>query len=197
MPRTLPAALLALAAVTSGCLPARPLATTSSPVPALEVEVDESFYDVAGLDPRELNVQLMRRGPRHEGRSWQGRTDFRVAYSYLARSGGDGCRADEPRVSVRLVTTLPRWKDRKDAPAQLGADWDLYLSRLRDHEEGHRRIAIDAGRDLLLDVAVLSAPDCEALRKSALRIAADYQSLVTFEQRGWDERTQYGLVAGN
>ena len=197
MPRTPTAALLALATLTSGCLPGGPGAVTASPVPGLEVSGDESCYEVAGLNARDLNHELSRRGPSHEGRSWQGQTDFRVAYSYSLERGADGCRAAEPRVRVGLVTTLPRWRDRDDAPERLRSDWDLYLSRLEEHEEGHRRIAILAGQELLEDVSALEAPDCEALRRTATEVAESYQKIVALEQKGWDEETAHGLDVGN
>ncbi|MSR35126.1 MAG: DUF922 domain-containing protein [Gemmatimonadetes bacterium] len=108
----------------------------------------------------------------------------------LPRGPAEGERA-------RGVTTLPRWTDRDDAPAALLGDWDLFLRRLRDHEEGHQRIAIGVGADLLQDVAALEAPDCEALERSALAVAASYQASVTLEQQGWDAETRHGLEGGD
>jgi predicted secreted Zn-dependent protease len=193
MPRPLRAAILALALLASGCLPARARVLAASPMPGLEVSVDEAFYGVGGLTVRDLNRDLFRRALNHEGVRWQGLTAFRVTYSYLPESDFGGCRAVAPRVHVKVVTTLPRWLDREDAPAWLRSDWDLYLSRLREHEEGHQRIAIDAGHALLEDVASLQAPDCDALRRTAAAVALAHQANVTTEQRVWDESTAHGL----
>ena len=193
MSRSLGAALLALATLTSGCLPTRARVLAASPMPGLDVSVDEAFYGVGGLTVRDLNRDLLRRALTHEGVRWQGLTAFRVTYSYLPESDLGGCRAAAPRVHVKVVTTLPLWRDREAAPAWLRSDWDLYLSRLREHEEGHQRIAIDAGHALLEDVASLEAPDCDALRRTAAAVARAHQANVTTEQRVWDEATAHGL----
>jgi predicted secreted Zn-dependent protease len=192
MSRSLGAALLALAILTSGCLPARARVLAASPRPGLEVSVDEAFYGVGGLTALDLNRDLLRRALTHEGVRWQGLTAFRVTYSYLPESDLDGCRAGEPRVRVRVVTTLPQWRDRDAAPEALRLDWDRYLSRLREHEEGHQRIAIHAGHALLAEVAALEAPNCDALRRSASAVARAHQANVTSDQRDWDEATAHG-----
>jgi predicted secreted Zn-dependent protease len=196
MSRSLGAALLALATFTSGCLPAPARVLAASPVPGLEVSIDEAFYGVGGLTARDLNRDLFRRALRHEGVRWQGLTHFRVVYSYLPERSSDGCRAARPRVSVQLVTTLPHWTDRDEAPEVLRSDWDVYMSRLREHEEGHQRIAIGAGHALLEDFADLQAADCETLRHSAAAVAQAYQASVTVEQQVWDEETGHGLDGG-
>lgn len=195
MPRYPAAALLALALFACACAPARRLPSGSEP--GLRLSVAEDYYDVAGATARDLNRELSRRGPRHEGAAWQGRTDFRLAYSFVPEDGPDGCRASDARVTVRLVTLLPRWKDRERAPSRLRGDWDLYLARLRDHEEGHRRIAIGAGRDLLAEVTALAADDCAALRVRASAVAEALRFGVADEQRDWDETTQHGLAVGD
>lgn len=191
------AALLALATFSSGCLPSGARVLDSSPVPGLEVSVDESFYGVGGVTAWELNHELFRRGPRRAGVRWQGLTDFRVAYSFLPEADVEGCRAAEPRVRVEVVTRLPRWNDRELAPEPLRSDWDLYLGRLREHEEGHQRIAIDAGQALLSEVSALQAPDCEALRSTAQAVADAHQASITLEQSVWDYETAHGLAGGS
>lgn len=196
MPRSVRAALLALALLTSGCLPARSRPALVAPVPGLQVSIDEAFYGIEGVTAPELNRQLAQRGPLHEGMRWHGLTNFRLVYTYLPFAEANGCRAADPRVSVSVVTTLPEWKDRGAAPEPLRADWDLFLGRLREHEEGHRRIAIVAGEQLLEQVAALRAPDCESLREGARAVADARRASLAREQEGWDLETEHGLGEG-
>jgi predicted secreted Zn-dependent protease len=184
MPRTILAALLALSL--SAC--------ASAPAAAgLRVSIDEAFYHVQGVTAPQLDRELARRGPVHEGARWQGLTDFRMSYSFVPSGGPGGCSVVDPHVSVRVVTTLPRWTDRALAAEGLREDWDLFLSRLREHEQGHQRIAVDAGERLLKAVAELRAPDCAALRKSAVELVAERRESVAREQEGWDAETEHGL----
>ena len=195
MMRPFTAALVALAALTTGCTSGRARVFSASPVTGLDVSIDEAFYVVAGRTPWELNRDLRRGALRHEGERWQGLTRFRVSYSYRAEQDDAACRPGRPRVAVELVTTLPRWDDRAVAPEALRTDWDLFLSRLRAHEAGHHRIAIGVGHALLDEVAALEAPDCAALRRRAAALARSYRASVTEEQKAWDDETAHGLRA--
>ena len=193
MPRTIATALLALGLLTSGCVPVRPAAAHTPGASDLQVSIDEAFYRVDGVTAPELDLELARRGPIHDGTRWQGLTDFRMAYSFLPSAGPNGCRVVEPRVSVRVVTTLPEWRERAFAPAPLRDDWDLYLGRLREHEQGHQRIAVSAGQELLEAVTELRAPDCDTLRRSAAALVAARRESVAREQDEWDVETGHGL----
>jgi predicted secreted Zn-dependent protease len=169
------------------------------PAPAIAVSIDERFYEVSGLTPWDLNRALRLRGPRDtdDERSWFGETDFALRYRYDAVPAGDGCRALGARVEVQLVTTLPEWPDRDAAPPALRADWDLFLSRLREHERGHQRIAMLLGQELLRGVEALHAPDCDTLRAEARRLAMTFESAGLHEHASWDQHTAHGLADGS
>jgi predicted secreted Zn-dependent protease len=197
MQKNLSAALLALATLTSGCLPARPNAAASASSTGLQVSFDQAFYDVAGLTARDLNLELGRRGPDHQGVRWQGETRFQVSYSYLPERVDGACRARKPKVAVRLTTTLPNWTNRSEAPSNLQSDWDVYFARLSSHEEGHRRIAISAGEELLRAVEALHEESCEGLHREIVAVARSYQQIVAVEQQGWDDQTSHGIAVGD
>jgi predicted secreted Zn-dependent protease len=195
--RRSPRAWIVLALCASGCAPVTSGAGRAAPVTGVEVSIDERYYEVEGVTPWDLNRALRTNGPRDDDaeRSWFGATDFALRYRFEPMPWADGCRAGAARVEVELVTTLPVWPDREVAPARLRADWDLFLSRLREHEHGHQRIAMVSGRDLLKGVEALRAPDCDALRVEARRLAQAFQTAADLEHRRWDLETAHGLVA--
>jgi predicted secreted Zn-dependent protease len=192
-------AWLALALCACGCAPVLTGARGERAAePAIEVTIDERFYEVDGTTPWDLNRALRRNGPRDDAdeRSWHGATDFALRYRYEPAASTDGCHAADARVQVELVTTLPEWPDRDSAPAWLREDWDLFLSRLREHERGHQRIAIELGQELLRGVEELRASDCEALRIQARRLAMTFQTEGHLEHESFDRQTGHGLAAG-
>lgn len=190
---------LALVAA-AACAPVRREAPNGAhpSAPPLEVRIDERYYEVEGMTPRELNHALREKGPRADGhrRRWHGLTDFALRYRYEPRPWADGCRAVEARVEVEVVTTLPEWPDREAASPMLREDWDLFLTRLREHEQGHQRIAILLGRDLLREVEALRAADCDALRAQAKRLASAFEQAADLEHRSWDQETDHGVSGG-
>jgi predicted secreted Zn-dependent protease len=194
-----PRAWIALALCSAACAPVTTGTPRPEPASGIEVTIDERFYEVEGVTPWELNLELRRNGPRdhEEERSWFGATDFTLRYRFDPRTEADGCRASAARVEVELVTTLPEWPDREAAPAPLRQDWDLFLSRLREHERGHQRIAILLGQELLRGVEKLHAPDCATLRAEARRLAMEFESAGDHQHRSWDQRTAHGLADGS
>jgi predicted secreted Zn-dependent protease len=191
-------ARIVLALCASGCAPATTGTPRAEPATGIEVSIDERFYEVAGVTPWELNRALRQNGPRDNEteRRWFGATEFTLRYRYDPMPWGEGCRAGVPHVHVELVTTLPEWPDREAAPAPLRRDWDLFLTRLREHEHGHQRIAILMGQELLRAVEALRATDCEALRAQARRLALAFESAGELGHRSWDRETRHGLAAG-
>ena len=190
-------AWIVLALCASGCAPVTSGAGRAEPVTEVEVSIDERYYEVEGVTPWDLNRALRTNGPRDDQaeRTWFGATDFAMRYRYEPMPWAEGCRAGAARVEVELVTTLPEWPDREAAPAMLRADWDLFLSRLREHEQGHQRIAMVMGQELLRGVEALRATDCGTLRTEARRLAMAFESAADLEHRSWDLETAHGLVA--
>lgn len=198
-----------LCALAAGCLPAggaprvrepgpaRPgvvrAAERGGGLPGFELSLGETYYPVEGTSAPVVNRELRRNGPVHRGLRWHGLTDFRLGYSFEPRPWGEGCRAAETRVRLDIVTTLPRWGSRTAAPAELRSDWDLFLGRLREHEDGHRRITVDAGKDLLKGVQRLRAPDCEELKVRVRRLADAFRVRVELEHRSWDAEDDQDL----
>ncbi len=171
-------------------------AAVSPPHTALTVRTEERFYDVHGTSASRINLELASRGPRHGGVHWHALTDFALRWSYVPRRVGGRCAPGRVSLEVDVVTTLPRWDDRPRAEAALVSDWQLYMHRLRAHEDVHRAIAVWGGRELLHSVALLSAPDCRSLGEEAQRLARRVQAEVDGAQSAWDRLTDYGMGAG-
>jgi predicted secreted Zn-dependent protease len=196
------AVLLALA----GCakqVPPAPAAELAGPVgdplaevSGLDLQLDERFYAVSGLTPTTLNGALSRLGPIVRGRKVHAVTEWRVSWSYEPVTRGSRCAIRRPKVSVHVVTTLPRWLDADEAPAQLANDWTLFLERLRHHESEHQDIAMKSGRELLSVLAGLEATDCERLERVAKGAAAVVAASHDAQHQSFDETSDYGLPSG-
>ena len=171
-------------------------AAAPAPDTALTVRTEERFYDVHGTSASRINLELASRGPRHGGVHWHALTDFALRWSYVPRRVGGRCAPGRVSLEVDVVTTLPRWDDRPRAEPALVSDWQLYMLRLRAHEEVHRAIAVWGGRELLHSVALLSAPDCRSLGEEAQRLARRVQAELDGAQSAWDRLTDYGTGAG-
>jgi len=86
-----------------------------------KVTVTTSYYTVDGNSVDELRDQMNRNGLKG---FW--------AYTSWYVSWSAACH-----VSLRIVYTLPRWRSRDVAPAELRTKWDKFLASLITHERGH------------------------------------------------------------
>lgn len=155
--------------------------------------MEERFYAVSGLSAATLNRALVHEGPTVRGRKAQGLTEWQLSWSYVPQELGQGCSSSRPRVDVRIVTTLPRWREFEQATERLSWDWSLFLERLRHHESEHQDIAMKNGRALLSVLEGLEADDCDRLQEVAERAAAGLASRHEELHVRFDGSADYGV----
>jgi predicted secreted Zn-dependent protease len=164
-------------------------------IQGLAVHVEERFYAVSGSSAASLNRSLLREGPTARGRKAHGLTEWRVSWSYVPLQRGPGCSSSRPRVDVRIVTTLPRWLEHREASESLARDWSLFLERLRHHESEHQDIAVKSGGALLSILEGLEADDCNLLQDVAQRAAAGLAQRHDELHARFDGTIDYGVAS--
>jgi predicted secreted Zn-dependent protease len=157
--------------------------------------VEERFYAVSGRNATDLNRALLREGPTARGRKAHGLTEWHLTWSYVPRQLGGGCTSSRPRVDVRIVTTLPRWREFEQATERLSWGWSLFLERLRHHESEHQDIAMKSGRALLSVLEGLEAGDCDRLQEMAERAAAGLATRNEELHVRFDRSADYGVAS--
>jgi predicted secreted Zn-dependent protease len=193
--RLLPVPLLvSLAACAAGVVRApTPASGAAGLVPSnLQIQLEERFYPVSGRSAGALNRALSLNGPRADGRTAHALTEWHLDWSYRPVRSGSTCASARPKVTVGIVTTLPRWTDLPNASARLVDDWALFLARLRDHESTHQYLALEGGRELLESLESLEAPSCELLELEARRVVRRLEASYEEQQLRFDEASEYG-----
>jgi predicted secreted Zn-dependent protease len=176
----------------------RRLAAWLAVVPALaagaqQVHPSEStrveYYDVTGATFAELHAQMHARGV--DG--WAGATWTHLEYEITVRPWPEGCRIDSVNAEFGARMRLPRWTNRRAAPAEEQRAWDAWFPLLRRHEEGHVRIGRDAAARV--ERAVWETPNggsCADLTARAKARANAVVGEMRRQQREYDLRTDHG-----
>lgn len=157
-----------------------------------EITVERRRYAVSGTTARQLRRSLREEGRRMEGRTAFAWTDWSVDVGYEFRRSGEECRIVRPDVEVRIVVTLPEWRDRGGAALDLVSRWRRDLAAMEEHEQGHVRLARRAGRRVYRALEELGPAPCAVLRDRA-DAAAD--AVLREERRAqdrYDQRTDFG-----
>lgn len=153
-------------------------------------------YDIVGRTATELNTQIGTLGPARDGRRYSGELSWSLRYRYGTMSTMGGCGVRDVRVSIETITTMPHWTNADSADAELRAQWAAYLTALRTHEEGHRRIALEAANAVRQRLDGMRGADCQSFAAEAQfhfeRLIREYNK----RNADYDASTRHGFTQG-
>jgi len=161
--------------------------------------VRTEFYDISGVSPQQLRADLDRRSPVFtDGDRFDAGTDWWVTWRYDLDDSAEVCRAIDLRVALNLTFHYPNWDRPNNADTGLARSWDLYMSRLRAHEQGHGRIAAAGAGRLLKTLTQRDqrAPTCEELDEQIDNFGYRVIAEITDQQLRYDEATRHGANHG-
>jgi predicted secreted Zn-dependent protease len=133
-----------------------------------------TYFSIGGRTAADLDREMMRRGPlsKTTGRRHPGATLIRFTgtATFIGKDGR--CRIGGAKVTLSTKIMLPRWSNRRKAPAQLGLIWDTLSSDIKRHEERHAEIARNHARDFEKRILALpTAANCAILKAKVNEIS--------------------------
>jgi len=164
-----------------------------------EPEVRESIelYDVHGSTAAALRRDLTRLGPRVGDRAYGGRTTWELTWTYAFEERAAECGVGSYDIRMDVTTTLPRWVPGDDASGKLVARWERYLSALATHEEGHRRLGLEAASAVERSLtSIVPQPTCEQLEAAIAAATGEVVGRYRERERRYDEDTRHGRADG-
>jgi predicted secreted Zn-dependent protease len=156
------------------------------------------YFDIRGSTARELREHLSRVGPVGEtGIRGDGYTEYRIAWRYGMTAKDGRCRAHDIEVDLDVRMMLPRWNPPAGASAPLLATWSRFSEVLREHEDGHHRIAKSAAQEVRRKLGRIGkARDCRSLEANMTAAANKVLSQYRKKQAEFDRETDYGRAQG-
>lgn len=152
------------------------------------------YFDIHGATARELRADLSRKGPMGEtGIRGDGYTEYRIGWKFSMTANDGVCRANAVVVNLDVTMRLPRWPGAADAPHSLRETWQQFSKHLREHEDGHHRLAELAARDVRRALKKRhSAASCEALEARLNTAANKVLRAYRDRQADFDRDTDFG-----
>lgn len=164
--------------------------------PGLSIITMDDQYDVTGSTLNELRQAIRKNGPKIRGRSWAGETywDARWSFQYAFRMGQCQMKYVEVKLTINILT--PRWQPPANTSRELIEEWDHIIETLKLHEEGHREIAIEAGREIIQALKSLGTFDCNSMQSEANRLAHEIFDKYRGKNQQYDKETRHGRTQG-
>lgn len=165
----------------------------------VKTTVRTEFYDITGQSADQMRADLDKNSPvLTAGERYDAGTDWWVTWRYDYDTSNHDCLATNVRVSLDLTFHYPKWERPRDADTGLTRTWHQYMDRLRDHEQGHARIASSGAHRLL--TALSKEPfrdvECETLEGRLDAIGYSLIEEITTQQEQYDHATRHGATHG-
>ena len=132
-----------------------------------------------------------------EGTGRDGLTNWDVRWRSSLQPRAGACVVSAVEVTGVVEVVLPEWRNAADAIQPLRVRWQRFEDALREHEQGHVRIAEAAVAQIRSQVAALSsAPSCEALDREIKKRATAVLEAARAGERDYDRTTRHGETQG-
>jgi len=156
------------------------------------------YYDVRGTTAEELTRQMARLGPpQPSGRRAWALTAWQIESKYTLVPGKSDCRLVEPRVTLDVLTTIPRWTDSGTGPGKLRVAWRKMLVAIVEHEQVHRTHAVGAAeRTAELLARLAPHADCARMERQARIVLKREMASARKLSRAFDQETDFGALEG-
>lgn len=189
------AACLVTACATAGGPAQQPLELSG-----ITLTLHEESFLVTGRTFAEVGRSLTTMGPSVRNRPAVGAHSSDMRWRFSSSDHEGDCRIYDVRVEIESTIVLPRWTRPAGVDDELVEAWEVYQQGVRDHEEEHRELAIEAALQVQRALRSLRAPACtEELAARANRlgheIVEDYRDrnlafdraagLATWPPPGW------------
>ena len=163
-----------------------------------EVHVDYEYYEIRGETADQLRQAMNAQGTVWKNRkTYDAYTSWNVSWSFDRRTGKGGCHVDSVKTVVKVTHRFPKWKDRLFASLDLQEKWTAYMKALKEHENGHRDLAVGAAREIEWSLTNLDAsPNCEEIRIRANALAQEILRNYREKESAYDAITRFGETQG-
>jgi predicted secreted Zn-dependent protease len=166
-------------------------------IPALAMARDSfriEYFTIRGSTAAELRADLKRLGPVGEtGMRGDAYTEYRIAWQSSMTFQDGSCRAHDVNVDLDVTMLLPRWEKPPSPAAELVQAWDGFSAALREHEDGHHRLAVEAAKEVRRKLGKrIRAASCDSLKVRLNDIVNAVLSEYRDKQADYDEKTDYG-----
>jgi predicted secreted Zn-dependent protease len=162
------------------------------------IMINYDYYDIEGRTAAELRQQMNIFGVAWtNGNIYDAYTAWDVKWNYRYRLTDDGCSISSIVATLNVEFRLPRWVNRTSGPDALKMKWDAYIRSLRQHENGHKDIGVQAAAAIESSVAELEpAATCDNLAEKANQLGRRIISEHAAKEIEYDTRTNFGETQG-
>ena len=171
------------------------LFASGSAVTADTLQIRTNYYAVTGATVQEIRSDIARKRPWKQ--EVDGFTAWKIDWFYSTLATDSECRLQSFEVKTDVTITVPRWTPPADVDPDTKRSWTNYFTGLLAHEDGHKRIALAAAKEVRNRLQRLnSAASCDVLEARVKHEATQAVEEFKRREKTYDERTEHGRKEG-
>ena len=198
------ATTVATAPTTPSCTP---LSAVTRPVaPALvglnsgiyQIPTTTVNYTVYGATTKEISNQIHTCSPVvHEGSRYAASAEYAINWSYNFKADETGlCSIVDARVGLHIVKLLPNWQPIGSPSNLLQSRWNVFITNLNRHEDGHASIDRRYAEKLLAELSNFPPMECNQIDAAANANARAIINELNMANESYDNSTNHGTTEG-
>lgn len=165
--------------------------------PRLSKNQETIYYQIYGRTVNDLKNQLFDCGPKYDNNSFAGMTTDYINWAYMLKFNADGtCKVSDLAVGVNVRIYYPKWEIEEKTNEQVINSFNLMLSSLKIHEEGHKQIDFDGAEKIYNRLNVLSSQSCTGLEELVKNETDKIVEEISQDNLKYDEQTNHGETQG-
>jgi len=173
--------------------------SSKRPEVSCELKVTEryEFYDISGSTIDEWRRQMKQNGTRwNDGKVYAALATWDIRYRYQVSDRDDSYSVKSVKTDVEITYNFPRLVY-YGADAELVALWGKYLASLKQHEFGHKDLAVKTAGEINEVLAALDSFSSKSkLHQEAGRQADEKLQRLKSVQVAYDDETRHGETQG-
>lgn len=198
------AASVATAPTTPSCTP---LSAAIRPVAPTLVGLNSGLYQlptttvnytVYGATTKEISNQIHTCSPVvHGGSRYAASAEYAINWSYNYKADETGlCSIVDARVGLHIVKLLPKWQPIGSPSNLLQSKWNVFITNLNRHEDGHASIDMRYAEKLLADLSSFPPMECSQIDAAANAKAKYTINELNIANETYDNSTNHGTTEG-
>jgi len=154
-------------------------------------------YIVIAKKPSSLSQVLNDASPvKEDGKIFHAHTDTYVDWKYWWTKRSDYCKLNRVETTVQITYILPKL-DISTRNTKVKKIWKKYLPAVVKHEKGHANIAINAAKEIEVELIKMEAyRNCDELSKKANQKAKAILNKYKPQHKTYDIKTDHGKTQG-
>ncbi|MEW6711044.1 MAG: DUF922 domain-containing protein [Candidatus Riflebacteria bacterium] len=172
----------------------------SEAILAQEAKVFEKIetYKIYGTNENSIRKSLDKNSPcKQKDKTFDALTTWYVNWYFNWQMLDGKYSISDVNAQVEIKFVLPEWVESRKSSTALKQKWNSYFEALKNHEEGHKKIGIEAANAVIVAIKNVkpqsSSQNLENLaNQSANRVLERYR----MQEIEYDRATRHGLKTG-